>query len=61
MRDQPLHDYDRYKPAPTRYEDPVPDYERHERRAQRRSEIWGVIFWLLILLLGMILKRLLSP
>ena len=58
---QPLHDYDRYKPAPTRHEDPVPDYERYERRAQRRAETRGAIFWVLIFLLGMILKRMLSP
>ena len=61
MKKQPLHDYDRYKPTPTPYDPPIPDHEKYERRATRRGEIWGAIGWLLILLLGMILKRLVSP
>ena len=61
MKNQPLDDYDRYNPPPTPHDPPIPDHEKYERRATRRGEITGAIWWLLIILAGMILKRLLLP
>lgn len=70
MKDEQIHDYDRYQPPPRKHSAPVGDYDKHsapvgdyeryERAARRRELIWGGVGLVFILFLGMLLSRLVS-
>ena len=60
MKDEQIHDYDRYQPPPGKHSAPIGDYERYERAARRRELIWGGVGLVFILFLGMLLSRLVS-